>query len=135
MTTSASARAKKKAVDAGATPTSPGRSKRSLAPSSSTRGYDAVRLFVIAHLARELASSGSTGLAKSAKSKLQEAVQAQGFAPPVYEIVSVSGKDHAREFTAEVLVDGTSVGRGTGTRKSHAEQAAAAEALTAMGLG
>ena len=99
------------------------------------QGYDAVRMFVVTQLAGELASSGSHGLAKSAKSKLQEAVQSQGLAPPVYEIVHASGKDHAREFTAEVLVDGKSVGRGTGTRKSHAEQAAAAEALTAMGLG
>ena len=99
------------------------------------QGYDAVRLFVAAHLARELASSGSTGLDKSAKSNLQEAVQSQGLAPPVYEIVQVSGKDHARQFTADVLVDGKPVGRGAGSRKSQAEQAAAAEALDAMGLG
>ena len=99
------------------------------------RGYDAVRLFVVTHLADELASSGSRGLAKSAKSKLQEAVQSQGLAPPVYEIVHASGKDHARQFTAEVLVDGKPIARGDGTRKSHAEQAAAAEALNAMGLG
>ena len=98
------------------------------------QGYDAVRLFVVAHLAGELASSGSRGLSKSAKSTLQEAVQAQGLAPPVYEIVHVSGKDHARRFTAEVLVDGKPVGRGDGTRKAHAEQAAAAEALSAMGI-
>ena len=99
------------------------------------QGYDAVRMFVVTHLPGELASSGSRGLDKSAKSNLQEAVQSQGLAPPVYEIVHVSGKDHARQFTAEVLVDGKPIARGTGARKSHAEQAAAAEALNAMGLG
>ncbi len=99
------------------------------------RDYEAVRQFVVAHLADELASSGSRGLAKSAKSTLQEAVQAQGLAPPVYEIVHVSGKDHARTFTAQVLVDGKPMGRGTGARKSHAEQAAAEQAIAAMGLG
>ena len=98
------------------------------------QGYDAVRLFIVAQLANELESSGSHGLAKSAKSKLQEAVQAQGLAPPAYEIVNVSGKDHAREFTADVLVDGKPMGRGAGARKSQAEQAAAAAALETMGL-
>ena len=98
------------------------------------RGYDAVRLFVVAHLAGELASSASRGLSKSAKSALQEDVQAQGLAPPVYEIVHVSGKDHARQFTAEVLVDGKPIARGAGARKSQAEQAAAAAALETMGL-
>ena len=98
------------------------------------QGYDAVRSFVVTHLADDLTTSGSRGLSKSAKSRLQEAVQAQGLPPPAYEIVHVSGKDHARHFTAQVLVDGKPAGRGTGPRKSQAEQAAATEALAALDL-
>ncbi len=98
------------------------------------QGYDAVRLFVAAQMGGDLAEAGTAGLAKSPKSTLQEAVQSRGLAPPAYEVVRVSGKDHAREFTADVLVDGMVAGRGSGTRKGWAEQAAAAAALKAMGL-
>jgi len=47
-----------------------------------------------------------------------------GFSPPVYDVVGV-GPDHARIFTATVMVDGAARGTGTGSSKKVAEQEAA----------
>ena len=122
-------------MDAGATPTWPGPSKRSLAPSSSTRATTPSACSSLpispARWPHREAADSPRALSPGSRRPCRR----KAFAPPIYEIVHASGKDHAREFTAAVLVDGKAVGRGTGTRKSHAEQAAAAEALTAMGLG
>ena len=64
-----------------------------------------------------------------AKTRLQEFCQARGWPLPVYQVTGESGPDHQRRFTIEVLVRGESAGRGSGTAKRRAEQAAAADAL------
>ena len=66
---------------------------------------------------------------KDAKSRLQELVQARGFATPKYEVVSESGPDHAKKFLVAVLVDKKSWGKGEGKNKSEAAQMAAKKAL------
>lgn len=76
------------------------------------------------------AADGDTG--SNAKSALQELIQGRGLATPIYQIVSQSGDPHEMSFIAEVEVDGKVAGRGTGPRKSAAEQAAAASALTRL---
>ncbi len=48
---------------------------------------------------------------------------------PEYVIVKESGPDHAKEFTAEVRVNGKVYGSGTGRRKQDAEKNAAEYAL------
>jgi ribonuclease III len=63
------------------------------------------------------------------KTELQERVQARGWPLPRYRIVEQRGPDHAREFVIEVVVNGASVGTGTGSSKKRAEQAAARAAL------
>ncbi len=68
------------------------------------------------------------------KSHLQEWVQAQKMGPPRYKTVSTVGPDHAKEFEVEVEVDGKVVGRGRGTSKHLAEQAAAQDALKNLGI-
>ncbi|MDQ7006301.1 MAG: ribonuclease III, partial [Acidobacteriota bacterium] len=68
-----------------------------------------------------------------AKTRLQEFCQARGWPLPVYQVVRESGPDHQRRFTIEVLVQGRSRGRGSGTAKRRAEQAAAADALERLG--
>ena len=97
------------------------------------QGYDATRDLVLRLFSRELSALGEQTVPQNPKSTLQETVQARGMAPPSYRIVEAEGSDHSPRFTAEVSVDGKVVGRGTGARKSQAEQAAAAEALEAMG--
>jgi ribonuclease-3 len=66
------------------------------------------------------------------KTRLQELVQARGIVLPEYRLVSESGPDHSRQFEVEVLVDGQVIGRGAGSAKKRAEQAAASEALKAL---
>lgn len=69
------------------------------------------------------------------KSLLQEWAQAQKMHAPHYRTVATSGPDHAKEFDVEVDVGEQIAGRGRGTSKSTAEQAAAQDALTNLGIG
>lgn len=66
---------------------------------------------------------------KDPKSKLQEIAQSKNLGTPVYEIVSSTGPDHAREFEVEVKVDSKSIGIGRGSSKQRAEIEAARTAL------
>lgn len=59
------------------------------------------------------------------KSLLQEYIQALHKIPPRYRVNSTIGPDHDKEFEVEVLVQGNSLGSGTGKTKKHAEQEAA----------
>ena len=93
------------------------------------QGYEATRDVVLSILADEVSSLDKPASTKTPKSRLQEAVQGRGLAPPAYRIAQVGDDDHDRTFTAEVTVDGEVVGTGTGPRKAKAEQEAATEAL------
>lgn len=68
-----------------------------------------------------------------AKTRLQEWHQARYKAPPVYEVVQVTGPPHCPEYTVTVWVHGEQLGAGVGRKKQEAEQAAAVEAITALG--
>jgi ribonuclease-3 len=59
------------------------------------------------------------------KSLLQEYIQALHKVPPRYRVFSTAGPDHDKEFEVEVLVQGNTLGKGTGKTKKHAEQEAA----------
>jgi len=63
------------------------------------------------------------------KSELQERTQSRKLGTPQYHVVNMSGPDHARIFEVEVEIAGEVHGRGSGTSKSHAERAAAQDAL------
>ncbi|MCH9037861.1 MAG: ribonuclease III [Chloroflexi bacterium] len=93
------------------------------------QGYAAARDFSLRVLAVEMSDADYLASSKNAKSELQELVQGQGKSPPTYSIISMAGKDHDRTFTAQALVEGEVVGRGVGSRKANAEQAAARQAL------
>jgi len=68
------------------------------------------------------------------KSRLQEWSQAEHKFTPQYIITHTHGPDHQRTFTAQVIIQGQVVGEGTGRNKRAAEQAAAKDALTKLGL-
>ena len=68
------------------------------------------------------------------KTQLQELCARIGLPAPEYRSSS-TGPDHARRFTAEVLVDGRVVGVGRGGSKKVAEQDAAEEACAALSRG
>lgn len=68
-----------------------------------------------------------------AKSRLQEWAQAEGGVTPTYRIVAESGPDHAKMFTAQVLLGERVAGEGHGASKRAAEQTAAQQALLVAG--
>ena len=68
------------------------------------------------------------------KSQLQEWAQAQRGITPEYHIVAEHGPDHAKVFTAQVLLAGEVWGEGQGTSKRLAERDAASEAIKRLGL-
>ncbi|MBQ2739550.1 MAG: ribonuclease III [Oscillibacter sp.] len=63
------------------------------------------------------------------KTALQELVQRQADQVLTYRMVGEHGPDHAKVFTAEVLLNGESIGSGSGHSKKEAEQSAARSAL------
>ena len=67
------------------------------------------------------------------KTALQELVQRQAGQELSYRMAGEQGPDHAKTFVAEVLLNGTVVGTGSGHSKKEAEQSAAKAALAALG--
>lgn len=89
--------------------------------------YDLVqRLF-----ADRLVELAGRGAALDYKTSLQELAAAQVGSLPRYQVAD-TGPDHEKTFTAEVAVDGDTVGRGEGRSKKEAEQRAAREAYEVL---
>lgn len=66
------------------------------------------------------------------KAALQEYTQARNEGVPAYSIVDTQGPAHNPMFTVIVSIGSTECGRGTGTSKKEAEQAAAKMALSRL---
>ncbi|MFK7887011.1 MAG: ribonuclease III [Gammaproteobacteria bacterium] len=86
---------------------------------------------VINHLFREhLQAAILSGAHKDAKTRLQEALQKDGFDLPLYEVTDVSGADHDRIFRVTCAVPQQSLMvEGEGRSRRRAEQRAAAAML------
>jgi ribonuclease-3 len=65
----------------------------------------------------------------SPKSRLQEVTQKDLKCAPVYKLESEEGPAHNPTFTSIVLVQGSRIGRGSGSSKKESETAAAEDAL------
>ncbi len=66
---------------------------------------------------------------KDYKTRFQEAAQEKFKITPMYRTVSISGPDHQKQFTVEVLMGDEVYGCGVGDNKKMAEQVAAEQAL------
>ena len=66
---------------------------------------------------------------EGAKSRLQEAVQARGWALPTYRLLDERGPDHRKVFRVECRIRDERAGEGEGRSKKRAEHRAAAQAL------
>ena len=66
------------------------------------------------------------------KTALQELVQQKRNQTLVYTLVGESGPDHDKKFEVELTLNGQVVGKGIGSSKKRAEQAAAHAALEAL---
>ena len=89
-------------------------------------GFDTAKAVILRLWADRL--DGVEQDARDAKTALQEWAQANGMAPPKYEVTGRKGPDHAPEFEITVRLDNgrQGVASGKGTKRSIEQQAAAA---------
>jgi ribonuclease III len=99
------------------------------------RGWEAVRDWLVAHAAPELAADLPVGTLKSPKSRLQELTQREGGARPEYRLLETTGPDHSRRFRVAVVIGGEAVAEGEGTSRRSAETTAAEAALEILAAG
>ena len=87
---------------------------------------------VILRLCGDLLDTAPTlGAGLDWKSSLQELTASRGLGVPAY-IVTSTGPDHDKEFTATVMVAQNEQGKGLGRTKKEAELKAAAAAWNAL---
>ena len=94
-------------------------------------GIDGARLVVLRLFGELLERAPLIGAGLDWKTSLQELAAAGALGVPEYR-VSEQGPDHAKTFTAEVLLASSVHGAGTGRTKKEAEQQAAAAAYGAL---
>jgi ribonuclease-3 len=89
------------------------------------QGLAKARRFILRQLKPELEKIKAGKITPNYKALVQELIQGQKRPTPVYHLVEATGPDHSKHFTAEILVDGEALGRGTGRNKKVAESQAA----------
>jgi len=92
------------------------------------QGLATARRFVLKQLKAELRKIKAGKMTPNYKALVQELIQGQKKPAPVYDLVETAGPDHNKKFTAEILVEGEALGRGTGKSKKAAESQAARSA-------
>jgi ribonuclease-3 len=94
-------------------------------------GIETAREVILRLFAALLDAAPTLGAGLDWKTSLQELTAARGLGVPSY-VVSSTGPDHDKEFTATVVVVDTEYGAGVGRSKKEAEQKAAAAAWNAL---
>lgn len=97
-------------------------------------GIEAVRRFFFDHFKGEVLSIIEKPH-RNWKAELQDYCQKNYQKPPEYEVLKEEGPDHLKIFFIEVRLDQMELGRGKGSSKKEAEQAAAEGAILAMERG
>jgi len=98
------------------------------------QGPATARDFILKLLSKELQKVVSHGVETEYKSQLQELIQSRQQITPTYHLVEAVGPAHDREFTVEVRVGDTVLGRGSGKSKKAAETEAARLALERLSI-
>lgn len=96
-------------------------------------GWEMARDFVVRVFDNELELALGQERVWDFKSRLQNHCQAEHMPLPQFEVVRSEGPDHKKEFEVEVYLRGLPAGRGRGSSKKEAEQAAARVALKLEG--
>ncbi|MHB1987149.1 MAG: ribonuclease III [Acidimicrobiales bacterium] len=94
-------------------------------------GFAGAQGFVEAIVGGEIALVATEARLGDPKNQLQELSARLGYGAPSYEVTE-QGPDHAKRFTAEVVVSRYRIGGGTGRSKKDAERKAAQQALIAL---
>ncbi len=95
-------------------------------------GFTTASTVILRMFGELIAAAPSVGAGLDWKTSLQERTAALGLGVPSYRLTDV-GPDHAKQFTATVLVAGAERGTGSGRTKKEAEQKAAALAYDSLG--
>ena len=95
-------------------------------------GYEVAQKFVLSFIPKDL-DIHQVGQLADYKTALQEIIQQNREEKVEYQMEAERGPDHAKVFTAVVLLNSNIIGRGEGSSKKQAEQNAAREALRLMG--
>ncbi len=96
-----------------------------------SHGLDTARGVVERLVGPTLTSAAALGAGLDWKTSVQELAAKLGLGAPVYDVTG-EGPDHARTFTARILVADEVIGEGVGTAKKLAEQEAAAAAYRVL---
>ena len=94
-------------------------------------GIEVVRQVVLRLFVPLIEAAAALGAGMDWKTSLQELTAERGMGVPSY-VVTSTGPDHAKEFTAVVVVMDTEYGSGVGRSKKEAEQKAAAATWKAL---
>lgn len=94
-------------------------------------GIEVAREVILRLFGNLLDTAPTLGAGLDWKTSLQELTAARSLGPPSY-VVTSTGPDHDKEFTAVVIVMETEYGTGVGRSKKEAEQKAAAAAWNAL---
>ena len=89
------------------------------------QGLAKARRFILRQFKPELEKIKAGKTIPNYKALVQELIQGQKRPTPAYRLVEATGPDHSKQFTAEILVEGEALGRGTGRSKKVAEIQAA----------
>jgi ribonuclease-3 len=96
-------------------------------------GYAAAAAVIARLIGPRLSGLPAVGQLKDPKTRLQEALQARGFALPVYTLTAVHGEAHAQSFTVHCEVAALQVATvGEGGTRRRAEQVAAERLLALL---
>jgi ribonuclease-3 len=93
-------------------------------------GYQPIESAIVAAFSDRIEYARTTHV--DHKTELQEALAKSGRSV-TYAVLDVEGPAHERYFSCAAQIDGEELGKGTGRTKKEAEQAAAKEALAAIG--
>ena len=96
-------------------------------------GFETAKEFLLKSLAGYIEEIKDNFRILDCKTRLQEIIQKNGHNVLTYEIVGESGPDHNKVFYSNVSLNGEVVGKGEGHSKKEADQAAAMDALKAIG--
>lgn len=96
-------------------------------------GYSEAHRFVSSHLDRFINFRKIVKEIDNYKSLLMEYSQSEKLKLPQYQVISEEGPGHNKTFYVAVYIENEKLGEGTGKSKKEAEQAAAQNALSALG--
>ena len=98
------------------------------------RGMEIISEFLLPLVQKDLNELVSRGIDGDFKTPLQQLVQQTEGDVLEYVLISAEGPDHCKTFEVEVRVNSNPCGRGVGSSKRKAEQAAAKAALKVFGI-